>query len=87
MKSEIELAFYLIKNESKKLNPGYEVLVDIKNLHSSNHRLGISFGKIKKMLKLMGSGELRFIGLNYAIARQMEKNGGIYSYENEWLSY
>ena len=37
MKSEFELALYLAKKEIRKLKPGFEVLIDIKNMHSAQY--------------------------------------------------
>jgi hypothetical protein len=85
MKSEIELAMHLAKRESKKLNKGYDVLVDITKFRSSDKKSILSAGKIQQLLKLMGSGELRFIGMNYAFAETEYLNVGFYPYENGWF--
>jgi hypothetical protein len=85
MKSEIELAMHLAKRESKKLRKGYDVLVDITKFRSADKKSVLSAGKIHQLLKLMGSGELRFIGMNYAFAEAEFANVGFYPYENGWF--
>ena len=85
MKSEIDLALYLMKNEIQKLKPGYEVLIDIQNLDSEASTLEGKFNKYKKLLKLMGAGSIRFLGLSSFLAQYSYQNGGDYSYENEWF--
>ncbi len=85
MKSEIDLTLHLVKNEIEKLKPGFEVLIDIKNMDSENTSLELKFNKYKKILQLMGAGSVRFIGLSYLLAQNRLQIGGDYSYKNEWF--
>jgi len=85
MKSEIDLAFQLIKNEIKKLEPGYKVLIDIQNLDAGTSALELKFNKYRKMLKLMGAGTVKFLGLSSLFTQNKVEIGGDYSYENEWF--
>lgn len=63
MISELELAIYLAKTESEKLLPGYQVLMDIKNLKTGTKKPDISFKKLQRMLKMIGGGSLRIKGM------------------------
>ncbi|MGD2036150.1 MAG: hypothetical protein PVF73_13885 [Bacteroidales bacterium] len=85
MKSEIELAIYLMKKEIRKLSPGFDVDIDIHNMdvNLSPHQLKVR--KYRKILKLMGAGSVRFVGLSYLMAEPVHESGGDYSYENEWF--
>ena len=84
MKSEIDLAFQLIKNEIQKLNPGYKVLIDIQNLDAGASAFEFKFYKYRKMLRLMGAGNVKFLGLSSLFTQNRVETGGDYSYENEW---
>ena len=84
MKSEIDLAFQLIKNEIQKLKPGYKVLIDIQNLDAGVFAFEFKFNKYRKMLKLMGAGTVKFLGLSSLFTQNRVETGGDYSYENEW---
>jgi hypothetical protein len=86
MKSEVELAMHLAKRESKKLKKGYNVLIDITKFHSSEKVFSGNYGRIQHLLKMMGSGDLKFIGMNYNILAETNyANVGFYPYENEWF--
>jgi hypothetical protein len=85
MKSEIDLAFQLIKNEIQKLEPGYKVLIDIQNLDAGNSVLETKFNKYRKMLRLMGAETVKFLGLSSLFTHNKIEAGGDYSYENEWF--
>jgi hypothetical protein len=86
MKSEIELAMHLARNESKKLIRGYDVLIDITRFKSANKIFMMSYDRIRKLLKLMGSGEIKFIGINYAQLQTEGASVGFFPYKNGWFS-
>ena len=84
MKSEIDLAFQLIKSEIRKLKPGYKVLIDIQKLDTQESVVDFKINKYRKMLKLMGAGMVNFLGLSSLYAQNNADFGGDYSYQNEW---
>ncbi len=84
MKSEIDLAFQLIKKEIKKLEPGYKVLIDIQNLDAGNSSFEFKFNKYRRILRLMGAGTVKFLGLSSLFTQNKLETGGDYSYKNEW---
>jgi hypothetical protein len=63
MKSELELALYLVKKETKKLISGFTVLMDIKNLNSSNTRSHSNKRWVSNLAKSIGAGKIKQIGL------------------------
>ena len=85
MKSELELALHLAKRESKKLHVGFDVFIDIRNLKTLTNVMGINFSKLKRMLTILGGGNLQFLGLDYASKESMQENVGLYSHKNEWF--
>lgn len=85
MKSEVELAMHLARRESKKLKTGYNVLIDITKFHSSEKVFSKNYTRIQQLLKMMGSGELKFIGMNYVLTESANDNVGFYPYENGWF--
>ena len=85
MKSELELALHLAKRESKKLSKGFDILIDIRNVKNPTNAMDISFSKMKRILGMLGGGNLRFAGLDYAYEMQSPETVGFYSNENEWF--
>ena len=85
MKSELELALHLAKKESRKLKQGFDILIDIQNLHSPVNSMDISFSKVKRILGILGGGKMHFAGLNYEIEKPVYENVGFYPDENEWF--
>jgi hypothetical protein len=85
MKSEVELAMHLLKRESKKLKKGYNVLIDITRFHTAETAFSQNYSRIQHLLKMMGSGELKFIGMNYALEESVNESVGFYPYENGWF--
>ena len=84
MKSELQLAIHLVRKESIKLNPGYEILLDIKNLKTDRREL--NFNKLSRLLMKMGGGTILNVGLDYDSEISESNNGGFYPHENTWLS-
>jgi len=78
VKSEIELAFYLLRIERKKLMPGYDAFVDIENLRYVNDDVSITKSKMKKILKLAGAGRIQFSHGMYAIIESDKISDGFY---------
>ncbi len=85
MKSEIELALYLASNEAKKLQRGFEVLVDIQNLKVAHKKYNLGLTEMKKVLKQLGAGNIRISDLNRSFTRHSFNSVGFYPYENEWF--
>jgi len=85
MKSEIDLALYLMKNEIRKLKPGFEVIIDIQNMDTGSSAMNLNFNKYRKLLRLMEPGTLRFKDLNHLFGEYEYQNGGYYPHENEWF--
>jgi hypothetical protein len=83
MQWELELALYLAKKESKKLQRGFNVVIDIREMETPLKNMEIHFGKIKRILKMLGSASLEFVGVDYTFKRSLFENVGFYAYENE----
>lgn len=63
MKSELELAFYLAKKESKLLTQGFNVILDFDGMYT-NKDLDISiYKKAKEIFTSMGAGGIKSIGV------------------------
>jgi hypothetical protein len=62
MKSEIELALMLVRNESKKLRNGFKVVADLSNFKSNGPGLHSGYFKIQQVFKSLGCNEINFIG-------------------------
>ncbi len=67
MKSEIELAMHLAKRESQKLKKGYHVLVDLTKFRTGERNNYANYERIQRQLRLMGSGELKLVGMNFSL--------------------
>jgi hypothetical protein len=78
VKSEIELAFCLLRIERKKLQPGFDVFVDIENLKYLNVDITITKTKMKKILKLAGAGRIQFARETYSFVDYDKLPGGFY---------
>lgn len=78
VKSEIELAFYLLRIEKRKLVPGYDAFVDIDNLRYVNTEVNITKSKMKKILKLSGAGKIQFAHGIHAIIGSDQIIDGFY---------
>jgi len=85
MKSEIDLALCLMKNEIRKLKPGFEVIIDIQKMNTGLSPMSFSFNKYRKLLRLMGAGSIQFLGLSHFFGEYEYQNGGYYPHENEWF--
>ena len=62
MKSELELAFYLSKRESKKLRNGFEVIVDLDGMHTDKSVNQSVQSNAKRIFTTLGAGRIRFVG-------------------------
>ena len=85
MKSELDLAFQLARQESRKLMPGFDVFVNIRNLNIPNKELLLDFERFERILKIMGGGSLKIVGLENTLSGFMYRNVGLYPYENAWF--
>ena len=85
MKSELDLALQLAKLETKKLMPGFSVLLNVENLNTADEELKLDFERFERIIKLMGGGSLRIAGLDAALFGLKTKSVGFYPYENEWF--
>jgi hypothetical protein len=85
MESELELAMHLAKRESKKLKKGYNVLLDVTRFHSSEKRISKNYARMNHLLKLMGSGDLKFIDMKQNLTEFKYSTVGLYPYENGWF--
>ncbi len=85
MESEIELALQLAKNEAEKLKPDFNVFVDIHNLKVAHKNYNLGMDKMKKILKLLGAGNMHLSGSNLAYKGQRREYVGLYPHKNEWF--
>lgn len=84
MESEIDLTLHLIKSETKKLSPGFGVLIDIHNLDSQDKNLKQNLNIIKNLLKELGSGKFVFKGTEYGTRLNNSNSVGFYPHEIGW---
>jgi nitrous oxide reductase accessory protein NosL len=62
MKSELELAFYLAKKESKKLTRGFDVILDLDGMHTLKEVNKSIYSKAKETFYALGAANIRSIG-------------------------
>jgi hypothetical protein len=62
MKSEVELAMLLVRNESKKLKNGFRVVADLANFKAKDPGFHSGYYKIQLVLRSIGCNELNFVG-------------------------
>jgi len=62
MKSELELTYYLARKESKKLNPGFEVILDLDGMHTSVDAQNSIHSQINRIFATLGAGRVKSIG-------------------------
>ncbi len=63
MKSELELAFYLAKKESKRLTYGFNVILDFDGMYTNNEGDKTIFSKAKGIFSSLGAGNIKSIGV------------------------
>ena len=85
MKSEIYLAFQLAQNEAKKLNKGFVVLMDIKNLNMQHRKKLISYERLVNLMRHLGAGSLKIKGFKRLTSDGICPTVGFYPYENAWF--
>ena len=85
MESVIELALQLAKNEAEKLKPDFNVFVDIHNLKVAHKNYNLGMDKMKKILKVLGAGNMHLFGSNRSYKRRAGEYVGLYPHENEWF--
>lgn len=85
MKSELELALQLAKSESRKLLPGFKIVLDILNLRSSLFKSKTDYKKIERLLKMMGGGIVSVSGQKYTNRNLHSQSVGFYPHENTWF--
>ncbi len=91
MSSDIELVFYIAKKEIQKLNPGFEVRIDVRNYKTKNGKSELSSRKTRESFKDMGAGKVSYMQHNdYTMGRKALQaetgyNVGLYAYENGWF--
>jgi hypothetical protein len=62
MKSEVELALLLVRNESKKLKKGFKVVADLANFKSKSPGFNSGYYKIQQVLRSISYNEINFVG-------------------------
>jgi hypothetical protein len=62
MKSELELAFYLARRESKKLTEGYEVILDLDGMHTTKKLYDSISDRTRRMFMTLGASNVKSIG-------------------------
>jgi len=62
MKSEVEQAILLVRNESKKLKNGFRVMADLTNFKSKGTGFQSDYYKIQQILKSIDCNKINFIG-------------------------
>ncbi len=62
MKSELELAFFLGRKESKKLKPGFSVVLDLDGLYTNKGADSALISKAKRTFETLGAKSIRSIG-------------------------
>lgn len=62
MKSELELAFYLARKESKKLIHGYDVILDLDGMYTDKNLYNTIHSRLNKIFKTLGASEIKSIG-------------------------
>jgi hypothetical protein len=87
MKSEFELAFCLVKEEIKKLIPGFTILINFNNSNSSKIKNQLNIRQINNLARSMGASSVNNIGRNKHSVSNTEAIVGFYPYENEWFFY
>jgi hypothetical protein len=87
MKSEFELVICLIKEEIKKLLPGFILSIDIRNSNSSKFNNQLDISQVNNLAKSMGARKVNTIGQNNHSVSKINDIVGFYPYENEWLFY
>lgn len=85
MNSEIDLAAILVKNEIKKLIPGFTLMVDIGNLILQRSKNLNTTEWIDSLGRSLGAGEIRHAGVNVDKWNFPSFSVGFYPYENEWF--
>lgn len=87
MKSELELALYLVKKEITKLIPGFSLKLDINNLNASIKSGGFDRNRVNRIARMLGAGEISYVQINRASSKDVFATVGFYPYENEWFLY
>ena len=62
MKSELELAFFLARKESKKLEPGFSVVLDLDGMYTNKGADKALVSKAKRIFETLGAKTIRSIG-------------------------
>lgn len=62
MKSELELAFYLARKESKKLREGYEVILDLDGMYTDKKLYNSIQARVRRIFLTLGAKEIKMVG-------------------------
>lgn len=62
MKSELELAFYLARKESKKLREGYEVILDLDGLYTDKKLYNSIQTRVRRIFLTLGASKIKMAG-------------------------
>ncbi len=63
MKSEVELAFYLARKESTKLNEGFKVVLDLDGMHTDKSINRNLQARAKQIFETLGASSVKSIGV------------------------
>lgn len=63
MKSEVELAFYLARKESRRLTPGFNVILDLDGMYTNKESDRMLHSKAKNIFTPLGAGKIKSIGV------------------------
>lgn len=62
MKSELELAFYLARKESKKLSEGYNVILDLDGMYTDKNLYNSIQKRLRKIFITLGANSVKSVG-------------------------
>lgn len=82
MKSELELAFFLARKESKKLTKGFEVILDLDGMHTNKDANISIYGKAKRTFETLGAGKVKSIGAIAKIPVQKKLDLEYFAFES-----
>jgi hypothetical protein len=91
MNSDIELVFYIAKQEVKHLKSRFEVRIDVRNFRTKDGKSELSSPKTRESLRNLGAGKINSIQHNDvtmnkpADSMNGRNNVGLYAYENGWF--
>lgn len=82
MKSEIELAFYLARKECEKLNPGFEVVLDLDGMHTNMEYGSNLTKKVQHIFTSLGAGRVKSVGATTYLPKIKASDIEYFAFEN-----